>query len=40
MEAHSDLLEASWWNQVKDRIQGGEIVSIYPYSPRSRLDHD
>jgi isocitrate dehydrogenase kinase/phosphatase len=40
MEAHSDLLEASWWNQVKDRIQAGEIVSIYPYSPRSRLDHD
>lgn len=37
MDAHSELLEASWWNGVKDRILAGEIVSIYPYSRRLRL---
>ena len=37
MEAHSELLEASWWNGVKNRILAGEIFSIYPYSRRSRL---
>ncbi|MFV1960399.1 MAG: bifunctional isocitrate dehydrogenase kinase/phosphatase [Acidimicrobiia bacterium] len=37
MDAHSDLLQASWWNGVKDRILSGEIVSIYPYSRRLRL---
>lgn len=37
MDHHSDLLEASWWNHVKDRVEAGDILSIYPYTRDLRV---
>ena len=34
---HANLLDASWWTRVQDRLRGGEIVDIYPYSQDLRL---
>lgn len=37
LDAHGDLLDASWWKEVQSRIAAGEIVSIYPYKRGLRL---
>lgn len=38
VEHHSDLFEASWWRHAKNRIQAGEIPSVYPYRRELRLN--
>lgn len=38
LDRHGDLLEASWWKEIQDRILEGEIVSIYPYARGLRLN--
>ena len=36
---HGDLFTAAYWNDVKDRIETGELIPILPYPPRARLPH-
>lgn len=40
LEYHSDLFEASYWQQVKSAIETGDVPHIYPYSPERRLRRD
>ena len=34
---HSDLFEAGWWRSVQERVGDGEMIEIYPYEERARL---
>ncbi len=34
MAAHSDLLTAHWWRQIKTRHEQGEIFELVPYTPQ------
>jgi len=36
---HGDLFTASFWNDVKERIESGTLIPILPYPPRERLPH-
>jgi isocitrate dehydrogenase kinase/phosphatase len=36
---HGDLFTASFWNDVKERIENGTLIPILPYPPRERLPH-
>ena len=38
-EEHGDLFTADFWNDVKQRIEEGEVIPILPYPPRARLPH-
>lgn len=38
MRHHADLLEASFWQQYKERIQAGYVHAIFPYSQNRRFD--
>ncbi|MGA2550868.1 MAG: bifunctional isocitrate dehydrogenase kinase/phosphatase [Burkholderiaceae bacterium] len=38
MELHPDLFEASFWQALKKRIEGGHIEDVYPYSDAVRFD--
>jgi isocitrate dehydrogenase kinase/phosphatase len=41
MKHHADLLEASFWQAHKDRIQAGHVHDVFPYDrelPRSPGD--
>lgn len=37
LENHSDLFDASWWQEVQRRVGSGEIASVYPYRRDLRL---
>jgi len=36
-EAHGELLTPEYWQRLQARIEGGEIVDIFPYRPEQRL---
>ena len=38
MRHHADLLEASFWQQYKERIQAGYVHAIFPYSQNRRFN--
>jgi isocitrate dehydrogenase kinase/phosphatase len=38
-EEHGNLFTAAFWNNVKERIEDGEVIPILPYPPRARLPH-
>ncbi len=33
LEHHGDILDASWWRALKERLQGGDVVEVLPYHP-------
>jgi len=37
LEHHGDLLTATWWRQVQERVAAGEMIDIFPYQPEQRL---
>ncbi len=37
LSAHADLLTASWWRGLQQRVRAGEIVDIYPYPDAVRI---
>nr|WP_295777254.1 bifunctional isocitrate dehydrogenase kinase/phosphatase [Rhodoferax sp.] len=37
MQHHSDLLEASFWQSHKDRIQAGHVHDVFPYDKEKRF---
>ena len=37
LSAHADLLTASWWRGIQQRVREREIVDIYPYPDSARL---
>ena len=39
MKHHADLLEASFWQQHKERIQAGHVHDVFPYDPEKRFAH-
>ena len=36
-EAHGDLYEVRFWKEMQARVDGGEIIDIFPYAPSRRL---
>ncbi len=36
-DAHGDLFGPEFWNRVKDRLLGGEVLHVYPYPSSKRL---
>ena len=36
-EHHGDLFQATFWQQMQDRVRAGEIVDMFPYQPSRRL---
>jgi isocitrate dehydrogenase kinase/phosphatase len=38
MRSHAPLLTASWWNEMRDRHNSGEIPDIFPYRAEHRLN--
>jgi isocitrate dehydrogenase kinase/phosphatase len=39
MKHHRDLLEASFWQAHKARIQSGYVFDVFPYDPAKRFAH-
>jgi isocitrate dehydrogenase kinase/phosphatase len=37
LESHAEVLTASFWRGLQERLRGGEIVDIFPYSRPDRL---
>ncbi|MGH7498388.1 MAG: bifunctional isocitrate dehydrogenase kinase/phosphatase [Gemmatimonadales bacterium] len=37
LAAHSDLLDAGFWQQVQERLAHGEVVDVFPYPRNPRL---
>ncbi len=37
LDAHGELLQASYWRALQERIERGEIVSIVPYRRASHV---
>jgi isocitrate dehydrogenase kinase/phosphatase len=37
LQAHGELLTPDYWQRLQARIEGGEIVDIFPYRPEQRL---
>ena len=37
MSHHSDLLDAAYWQQQKDRIRAGYVHDVFPYDPARRF---
>ena len=37
LDHHQDLLTATWWRQVQERVAAGEMIDIFPYQPEQRL---
>jgi isocitrate dehydrogenase kinase/phosphatase len=33
---HDELLSHEWWNRIKARLEGGEMIEVLPYSARTR----
>lgn len=38
LQTHADLFDTSFWNDVKTRLQAGEVIDILPYAESKRLD--
>ena len=36
---HADLMDADWWNGVKNRILAGELPDIFPYPQKRRFSY-
>lgn len=39
-EQHGDLFEPAYWQSIQKRLQGGEVIDIYPYGQNRRLKVD
>jgi isocitrate dehydrogenase kinase/phosphatase len=39
MKHHADLLDASFWQQHKQRIAEGHVHDVFPYDPQRRFSH-
>jgi isocitrate dehydrogenase kinase/phosphatase len=39
LDKHSDLLTARWWQDTQRRVGAGEVIDIFPYEDRLRLQH-
>ena len=37
MRHHADLLDVEFWQQNKERIQGGEVIDFFPYGAHRRF---
>ncbi len=35
---HGDIFEVEPWRKIQERINGGELIEILPYSPSARID--
>jgi isocitrate dehydrogenase kinase/phosphatase len=35
--AHADLLDAAWWNSMKDTILAGDLTDVFPYPVKRRF---
>ncbi|OUM00255.1 bifunctional isocitrate dehydrogenase kinase/phosphatase [Variovorax sp. JS1663] len=40
MAHHADLLDASFWQSHKERIQAGQMLDVFPYDEAHRFHHD
>ncbi len=40
MAHHRELLDPSFWNEMKARHEAGEVMDIFPYKQSQRLHHD
>ena len=40
MAHHADLLDASFWQSHKQRIQAGQMLDVFPYDESLRFKHD
>ncbi|MDM0042471.1 bifunctional isocitrate dehydrogenase kinase/phosphatase [Variovorax sp. J22G21] len=40
MAHHADLLEATFWQSHKERIQAGQMLDVFPYDEAQRFHHD
>ena len=39
MQHHGDLLDVTFWQQHKERIQAGHVYDVFPYDPERRFHH-
>jgi len=37
LDAHRELMDASWWCSVQERVRAGELVDTFPYPRERRL---
>jgi isocitrate dehydrogenase kinase/phosphatase len=37
MKHHADLLDAAYWQSLKERIQGGHVYDVFPYEREKRF---
>ena len=35
---HAELFDAGWWKAMQARVEDGELIEIYPYDSRARLE--
>jgi len=35
---HAELFDADWWRSTQERVENGEMIEIYPYDSRARLE--
>jgi isocitrate dehydrogenase kinase/phosphatase len=40
LEAHGDLLEVGFWQDVQERLARGEVVDVFPYRREARLQRN
>jgi isocitrate dehydrogenase kinase/phosphatase len=40
LQHHADLFDVNFWQDIQDRIKGGEVIDIRPYDPSRRLTHE
>ena len=40
LEAHSDLLDPAFWQDVQRRLAAGEVVDVFPYRREARLQRN
>jgi len=40
MAHHADLLDASFWQSHKERIQAGQMLDVFPYDESQRFEHE
>jgi isocitrate dehydrogenase kinase/phosphatase len=38
MKHHADLLDATFWQEHKDRILAGHVHDVFPYEPAKRFE--
>ena len=36
-EAHGELYDVGFWQEMQERVKSGEIIDIFPYDPGRRL---